>query len=105
MTTERRLLDYHIYTWERFHKQLMPACTRLAGKPIVAATVILDLQGVGLLSFTTATRTLLSALAKIDQVGDARMARTEGSGRPTYGFIPVHKKIHCSHFQHRSTSS
>ena len=79
MTTERRLLDYHIYTWERFHKQLMPACTRLAGKPIVAATVILDLQGVGLLSFTTATRTLLSALAKIDQVGDARMDRSISS--------------------------
>ena len=22
VTTEKRLLDYHIYTWERFHKQV-----------------------------------------------------------------------------------
>lgn len=27
---QKRLTDYHIYTWERFHKQLMPACTRWA---------------------------------------------------------------------------
>ena len=45
----------------------MPACTKLVDKPIVTATVILDLQGLGLMSFTTVTRTLLALLAQVDQ--------------------------------------
>jgi hypothetical protein len=69
-TTEERLIDYHIFTWERFHKQLAPACSALCGKAIVTTTVILDLKGVGLLShFTLATQRLLSHLSHIDQVG------------------------------------
>ena len=48
--------------------QLMPACSSLVGKPIIATTVILDLKGLGLTSFTLVTRNLLTALSKIDQV-------------------------------------
>ncbi|GAX78312.1 hypothetical protein CEUSTIGMA_g5754.t1 [Chlamydomonas eustigma] len=67
VTTEKRLVDYHIFHWERFHKLLIPACSKLAEKKIVAATVILDLAGLGLFSFNQVTRTLLTTLAKIDQ--------------------------------------
>ena len=67
VTSERRLLDYHTFTWERFHKQLMPACSALAGKKILATTVILDLEGVGLTSFDSTTRSLLKHLSHVDQ--------------------------------------
>lgn len=67
VTTEKRLLDYHIYTWERFHKQLMPACSVLANRPICTASVILDLAGLGIMSFSLVAQRLLSALAQIDQ--------------------------------------
>lgn len=49
-TTEERLLAYHTFTWERFHRQLMPACSDLAGKKILATTVSKsreDLSGSG----------------------------------------------------------
>jgi hypothetical protein len=67
LTSEQRLIAYHVFTWERFHKQLTPACSELAGKKIVATTVILDLHGVGITSFDSATRSLLKQLAHIDQ--------------------------------------
>lgn len=68
VTTEKRLIDYHVFTWERFHRQLMPACSQLTGKPIITASVILDLAGLGIMSFSLVAQRLLSALAHIDQV-------------------------------------
>jgi len=47
--------------------QLAPACSDIVGKPIVTATVILDLMGLGLSSFSATARKLLALLSHIDQ--------------------------------------
>lgn len=78
VTTEKRLIDYHVFTWERFHRQLMPACSQLTGKPIITASVILDLAGLGIMSFSLVAQRLLSALAHIDQVMGALGQGGEG---------------------------
>ncbi|KAG1660690.1 hypothetical protein FOA52_015901 [Chlamydomonas sp. UWO 241] len=66
-TTEERIMKYHIWTWERFFKQLAPACSVMAGKPVMTCTVIIDLEGLGLSNFSTVARKLLKLLSHIDQ--------------------------------------
>ncbi|KAG1681322.1 hypothetical protein FOA52_007368 [Chlamydomonas sp. UWO 241] len=67
LTSEEKIVKYHIWTWERFFKQLAPACSEMAGKPIITCTVIIDLEGLGLSNFSTAARKLLTLLSHIDQ--------------------------------------
>mmetsp|Transcript_2354 Transcript_2354/g.3912 ORF Transcript_2354/g.3912 Transcript_2354/m.3912 type:complete len:337 (-) Transcript_2354:688-1698(-) len=61
------ILQYHCWTWERLEKQLMPAQSSVVGHPIITSTVILDLAGMTLKSFTRTTQKLLTTIAKIDQ--------------------------------------
>ncbi|KAJ9515290.1 hypothetical protein QJQ45_006593 [Haematococcus lacustris] len=62
-----RIMKYHIWTWERMERQLLPACSRLVGHPVITATVIIDLAGLSLRNFTLTAQRLLSTIAKIDQ--------------------------------------
>ncbi|GFR52717.1 hypothetical protein Agub_g15270 [Astrephomene gubernaculifera] len=66
-TSLERLLDYHICEWERLKRQILPACSQLAGRPIITKCVILDLKGVSMKSFGTAAQRILRAVAAIDQ--------------------------------------
>mmetsp|Transcript_14390 Transcript_14390/g.31119 ORF Transcript_14390/g.31119 Transcript_14390/m.31119 type:complete len:311 (-) Transcript_14390:247-1179(-) len=66
-TTLERLLDYHIFTWERFERLLLPVCTQIVGKPMATTCVIIDLSGLSLKNFTWAAQRLLTTVAKIDQ--------------------------------------
>eukprot|EP00798_Chlamydomonas_sp_ICE-L_P003578 gene3578-13657_t len=47
-STEKRILDYHVWAWERLERRILPACTQLCSKPIVTAIVVIDLQGLSL---------------------------------------------------------
>lgn len=64
---------YHIWTWERLERVLMPACSEVKGHPIRTCVVVLDLAGVSLSSFNMTTKRLLTAITKIDQVGCRRV--------------------------------
>ncbi|KAG2427707.1 hypothetical protein HYH02_014538 [Chlamydomonas schloesseri] len=62
-----RLIRYHCWTWERYLRCYLPACSQAAGRPICTTTVIIDLAGLGLGHFNAATQRLLNTFSKIDQ--------------------------------------
>ncbi|GLC55621.1 hypothetical protein PLESTB_001007800 [Pleodorina starrii] len=61
------LIRYHIWTWERYLRCYLPACSTAAGRHICTTTVIIDLAGLSLMNFNSATQKLLSTFSKIDQ--------------------------------------
>lgn len=66
-TTLDRLMDYHVCEWEMLKKQILPACSVLAGRPIITKDVILDMKGLGMKTFGTAAQKILHAVSVIDQ--------------------------------------
>ena len=44
-TTEERLIKYYIQSYERLILNILPACSKAAGKPITQCVTILDLKG------------------------------------------------------------
>ncbi|KAG2483050.1 hypothetical protein HYH03_018079 [Edaphochlamys debaryana] len=62
-----RLVRYHIWTWERYLRLYLPACSEAAGHQVCTTTVVIDLAGLSMKNFNSATQKLLHTFSKIDQ--------------------------------------
>lgn len=66
ITTEERMLQYHIQEYERCLRYIFPICSKIAGHQICTTFTILDLKGVGLRHLTGETKRILNKIVDID---------------------------------------
>lgn len=67
VTTEDRMIKFHIQEYERCCKVILPVCSYIQGHNIDQTFGILDVKGVGLSHFTGEIKRLLSLITKYDQ--------------------------------------
>ncbi|MCO5601271.1 hypothetical protein L7F22_055390 [Adiantum nelumboides] len=67
VTTLDRLLLYHIKEWEILINCKFPACSRVAGRPILQSLTILDLKGVTMKHLNKQVRHFIQKITRIDQ--------------------------------------
>eukprot|EP00210_Caulerpa_lentillifera_P001939 g1862.t1 len=67
ITTEERMMKYHIQEYERCLDQIFPICSKLVGKQIDKSFAIMDVKGVGFYHLTREVRQMLANVTKIDQ--------------------------------------
>lgn len=66
VTTEERMMKFHIQEYERCIKQILPICSHLQNRQIDQTFGILDVKGVGVGHLTSEVRRLLGIIAKCD---------------------------------------
>mmetsp|Transcript_10482 Transcript_10482/g.18328 ORF Transcript_10482/g.18328 Transcript_10482/m.18328 type:complete len:524 (-) Transcript_10482:635-2206(-) len=67
VTTEERMIKFHIQEYERCNKVIMPVCSHLAGRNVDQTFGILDAKGVGLSHLSGEVKRVLTSLLKYDQ--------------------------------------
>ena len=67
ITTEERMVKFHIQEYERCGRFIFPVCSRLAGRQVDQTFGIMDVKGVGLSHLTGEVKRLVSLLTKYDQ--------------------------------------
>ena len=67
VTTEERMIKYHVQEYERALKYIFPACSKVRGHYISQTLAILDLKGVGLRHLNGDVKRILSTITTIDQ--------------------------------------
>eukprot|EP00775_Hariotina_reticulata_P010356 gene10356-10514_t len=67
ITSEERMIKFHIQEYERCGKIIMPICSKLQGRQIDQTFGIMDVKGVGMSHLTGEVKRLMSTLTKFDQ--------------------------------------
>lgn len=65
ITTEERMLKFHVQEYERCIQYIMPACSKIAGKHIEQTFAILDVKGVGIKQVSS-VKQMLGKLTTLD---------------------------------------
>ncbi len=67
VTTEERMIRFHVQEYERALKYIFPACSLAAGEHVSQTLAIMDLKGLGLRHLSGDVKRILSVLTRIDQ--------------------------------------
>ncbi|KAI7842782.1 hypothetical protein COHA_003528 [Chlorella ohadii] len=67
ITTEDRMIRFHVQEYERCLKYIFPSCSKKAGKHIDQTFAIMDVKGVGLKHLTGDVKSMLSRITETDQ--------------------------------------
>jgi len=67
VTTEERMVRFHVQEYERALKYIFPACSKVRGMHISQTLAIMDLKGVGLRHLSGDVKRILSEITTIDQ--------------------------------------
>lgn len=67
ITTEERMLLFHIQEYERALRYIFPACSLISGKHVSQTLAIMDLKGVGLRHLNADVKRILSSVTRTDQ--------------------------------------
>ncbi|CAL5220070.1 g2021 [Coccomyxa viridis] len=67
ITTEDRMIRFHVQEYERCARCIMPACSIVAGRHIDQTFAIIDVKGVGLKHLTGDIKRMLARIMSIDQ--------------------------------------
>eukprot|EP00882_Tetradesmus_deserticola_P019017 GHRQ01020459.1.p2 GENE.GHRQ01020459.1~~GHRQ01020459.1.p2 ORF type:complete len:256 (+),score=117.00 GHRQ01020459.1:337-1104(+) len=67
ITTEERMIKFHIQEYERCGKIIMPICSKLQGRQIDQTFGIMDVKGVGMSHLSGEVKRLMTTLTKYDQ--------------------------------------
>lgn len=66
VTTEERMLKYHVQEWERCMKYIFPICSKLHNRQIDSTFAVIDVKGVGFYHMTKEVRRVLATITKTD---------------------------------------
>ena len=67
VTTEERMLRFHIQEYERALRYIFPACSLIAGQYVGQTLAVMDLKGVGLRHLSGEVKRILSTITRTDQ--------------------------------------
>lgn len=67
VTTEDRMLKFHIQEYERAMRYIFPACSLLTGQHVSQTLAIMDLKGVGLRHLSGDVKRILGTITRTDQ--------------------------------------
>ncbi|KAL4423645.1 hypothetical protein ABPG75_000946 [Micractinium tetrahymenae] len=67
ITTEDRMLRFHVQEYERCLKYIFPSCSKKAGRHIDQTFAIMDVKGVGLKHLTGDVKSILGRITETDQ--------------------------------------
>jgi len=67
ITTEERMLLFHIQEYERALRYIFPACSLINGKYVGQTLAIMDLKGVGLRHLSADVKRILGSITRTDQ--------------------------------------
>ncbi|CAD7701982.1 unnamed protein product [Ostreobium quekettii] len=66
VTTEERMLKYHIQEYERCLKHIFPVCSKVWNRQIDSTFAVMDVKGIGFYHMTKEVRNVLAMIMKVD---------------------------------------
>jgi len=67
VTSEERMLRFHVQEYERAMRYIFPACSLIGGRHVSQTLAVMDLKGVGLRHFSGDVKRILGNITRTDQ--------------------------------------